>query len=401
MPLSKIKVVEMGQYVVGPFAATVLADWGAEVIKIESPEGGDPARSLMSSGVLEKMDINPLLALGNHNKRSICLDMKKDQGRKIAHELVRRADVFISNMRARVLEKLNMDWETLTTINPRLIYALNTAYGLKGAERDRPALDETAFWARGGFMSILGEPGDVPASLRGAQGDLPTAMFLVCGILLALMHREQTGLGQRVDTSLLGSGVWVNGLDIQSSLIGGKDVSRDSRKTKGNPLYNIYQTREHRWLQFAMPQTDRYWKGFCRSIEREDLEDDPRFNSHEKRCRNNVALISILDEAIAAKTIEELAPGFDEEDLVWAHGSTIAELCNDPQVIENEYIRNVDYNTAHHPQKMVACPVKLSNVSTRDLQAAPELGQHTEDVLLELGYSWKNITELKEHQVIP
>lgn len=147
MPLSGLKVVGMTQHVVGPVAAAVLSDWGAEVIKIERPEGGDPVRELMSFGILEKMDINPFLELGNHNKRSICLDLKQEEGREVAHKLVKQADVFISNMRAKALRKLDMDCETLSRINPRLIYAQNTGYGLKGAERDRPAFDETGFWA--------------------------------------------------------------------------------------------------------------------------------------------------------------------------------------------------------------------------------------------------------------
>lgn len=230
---------------------------------------------------------------------------------------------------------------------------------------------------------------------------MPTALFLVCGILLALLHREQTGVGQKVDTSLLGSGIWVNGPDVQAALISGRDVPRQSRRTKTNPLHNIYETKDHRWLQLAMPQTDPYWPGLCHSIGRDDLKDDPRFDSHEKRCLNSTVLISILDEAIAGKTLEELAPRFEEEDIVWGLGSTIAEVAKDNQVLENEYIRDMDHPAIGHPLKMVACPIKLSNIPRRDLKPAPQLGEHTEEILLELGYSWDKISELKECKVIP
>lgn len=151
----------------------------------------------------------------------------------------------------------------------------------------------------------------------------------------------------------------------------------------------------------AMPQTDPYWPGLCHSIGRDDLKDDPRFDSHEKRCLNSTVLISILDEAIAGKTLEELAPRFEEEDIVWGLGSTIAEVAKDNQVLENEYIRDMDHPAIGHPLKMVACPIKLSNIPRRDLKPAPQLGEHTEEILLELGYSWDKISELKECKVIP
>ena len=402
MPLSGIKVVEMTQMVLGPVAGSVLSEWGADVIKIENPAGGDMARGIMSIGATEKMDINPFFELCNHNKRGICLDLKQEEGREIAHKLVKQADVFISNMLPKTLRKMCMDYGTLNRLNPRLIYAEGTGYGLKGAEREKPAFDDTAFWARGGFMSILGEPDSAPPLLRGAEGDLPTALSLVCGILLALIHRENTGLGQIVNASLLGSGVWANAGDIQGVLISGRDVPKISRKSKTNPLNNIYETKDHRWIQLCMPQTDPYWSSLCHIIHRDDLINDPRFETHEKRCLiNNLALISILDEVIAQKTVEELASQFDEEGIIWGLASTLAEVASDPQVLENEYIRDIDYTYAGRAIKLVVCPVKLSNIPKRDLVPAPELGQHTEEILLELGYSWDQISTLKEYKAIP
>ena len=256
MPLSGISVVEMTQNVFGPVVGSVLAEWGADVIKIERLEGGDIVRGLFSYGVIENMAINPFLEMCNHNKRGICIDLKQQEGQKIAHELISKADVFICNMRPSTLKKLNMDYENLIKINPRLIYAQATGYGSKGDEADRPAFDDTAFWARGGIMMTLGEPDVAPPGIRGAQGDMPAASTLVSGILLALLHRSQTGLGQLVDTSLLGSAVWVNAADLQSSIIAQRDIPRMSRKAKMNPLINHYETKDHRWVQLCMPQTD-------------------------------------------------------------------------------------------------------------------------------------------------
>lgn len=402
MPLSGIRVVEMSQMVLGPVTGSILSEWGAEVIKIENPEGGDISRGIMSSGSIEKMDINPFLELCNHNKRGMCLDLKKEESTKIAHKLISKTDVFISNMLPKTLKKVHMDYETLSRVNPKLVYAQSTGYGLKGKEVNKPAFDDTAFWARGGSMSIVGEPDTPPPSLRGAQGDLPTALSLVAGILLALIHRQKTGEGQRVDTSLIGAGVWVNAADIQGVLISGQDVKKVSRKTKTNPLNNHYETKGHRWIQLCMPQTDRYWPTLCNILGISKLIDDLRFNTHEKRCLiNNQALIKILDELLAQKTIEELAPRFDEAGIIWGMSKTLAEVTTDPQVIENEYLRDIEYPEAKRPIKLVVCPVKLNKIVKRNLTPAPTLGQHTEEILLELGYSWDDISALKENRIIP
>jgi len=397
--LEGIRVIDLTQWLMGPFTCTTLASWGAEVIKIEDLSGGDPSRGLLSIGALPMARINYIFELANHSKKSICVDLRKEEGKKIVYSLVEGADVFVSNLRLAALKRLGMDYDTLTQFNPRLIYAHGNGYGQKGPERDKAGFDETAFWARAGFMDIVGEPGTPVVPLRGAIGDLCASQFLAGGIMLALFARERTGLGQEVDVSLLGSGVWTNALDIQVALGSGLKPIRESRKTKGTAFVNTYQTKDGRWLMLAMHQSDPYWNGLCKAIGREDLEHDPRFDSHKNRGDNSVALIAILDEILATKTIAEWAKIFDEHGIVWALGQTVAEVIADPQVSANEYI--VDFE---HPvggaMKLVACPIQLSKTPGKVRSAAPELGQHTEEILLEMGYSWHDIAELKDRKVI-
>jgi crotonobetainyl-CoA:carnitine CoA-transferase CaiB-like acyl-CoA transferase len=219
------------------------------------------------------------------------------------------------------------------------------------------------------------------------------------GILAALFHRERTGEGQRVDCSLYSCGIWAAAFDIQPTLLSGEDATRMSRKNTGNPLYNTYQAKDGKWFQFVMLQTDRWWADVCKAIGREDLISDARFDTHEKRCQNNAEAIAILDQVLATKTREEWAPLFDEHQLVWAPHSLITDIISDPQALVNNY-----FPLAEHPsgQKMrvVGSPFQLSKAPLEIRSSAPALGQHTEEVLLELGYGWEQIQELKDERVV-
>ncbi|MFC2014031.1 CaiB/BaiF CoA transferase family protein [Chloroflexota bacterium] len=398
MPLEGIKVVELSTWIVGPVASTILGECGADVIKVENIEGGDTLRGLQSSGV-NLGNVRHFWELCNRNKRGIAVNLKHELGRKIIYQLLEKADIFVTNLRLGSLERLSLDYDSVNQLNPQIIYAHASGYGPKGPDRDKPAFDEVAFWARSGIMSILGEPGTPPPPLRGAMGDLPTAALLAGNILLALFVRERTGIGQQVTVSLLSAGMWVAGWDIQSALSTGQDIPRVSRKTIANPLYNTYQTKDEKWIQFQMVQTDRYWSPLCRALGSEDLENDSRFDSHEKRCANSTLVISILDEVIATKTRDEWVERFDGHDLVWAPVVTISEVIHDPQVLENEYVVNFD-----HPilgsLKLPAIPFQLSKTPLKPRSPAPEMGQHTEEVLLEIGYDWDDITRFKYEGVI-
>jgi len=331
----------------------------------------------------------------NRNKRGLAINLKQEHGKQIIRKLIETTDVFVTNLRLPAVNRLGLDYESVSKINPLIIYAQATGFGLKGPDRDRPGFDETAFWTRAGIMSILGEPDCPPVPLRGAMGDFPTGTFLAGGVVLALLVREKSGVGQRVDISLLSSGMWVNSFDIQTVLATGIIPEKRARKRVSNPLYTTYQTKDGKWFQFQMLQTDRYWPSVCKSIDREDLEKDPRFDSHQKQVESSEMVISILSEAIATRTLEEWKDLFNENGLIWEPETTIPEVVADPQVSENEYVVELPHPVLG-PIKLLSTPVKFSKIPIRPRFPAPELGEHTEEILLETGYSWDDIAKLKE-----
>jgi crotonobetainyl-CoA:carnitine CoA-transferase CaiB-like acyl-CoA transferase len=398
MALTGIKVVEVSTWFAGPTCGMWLGEWGADVVRVE-PIEGDPLRGMMQSGLIRVAEYNWMWEMANRSKKSIAVDLGTQKGQSIVHKLVEKADVFLTNLRPSTLERAKLGYETLRNLNPRLIYANITGYGRQGPGAEWPAFDETAFWARSGIMSTMGEPGTPAVPLRGAMGDNTSGMFMLGGIVLALFARERTGKGQRVDVSLLGNGVWVAGIDVQASLVYGVDTGRRSRKTMGNPLYNTYCAKDDKWFQFQMLQTDRYWPGVCRVLERKDLLTDRRFDSHVARCKNSAAAIAILDETFVTRTRAEWTPRFDENGLVWAPAQTCTEVIEDPCVLENGYIVEYEHFT-HGKLKGIRCPIQLSETQGRTPFGAPEFGQHTEEVLLEIGYAWEDIVKLKDEKVI-
>lgn len=399
LPVEGIKVVDLTQWFVGSVSSGILAEWGADVVKIESPQGGDPLRGILASGVVPVGSFNYFWALANRNKRSVVVDLTQERGKEILYKLVEKADVFVSNFRMGSLERLKLDYDNVVRMNPRLIYAHANAYGQQGPEKEKPGFDETAFWARGGFMDVLGEPGTPPVPLHGAIGDLTTSLFLLGGIMSALYVRERTGMGQVVNTSLLGCGVWVMGLQVQVNLATGQGMLRESRTAHTNPLYNMYRAQDGKWFQLSMLQSDRYWPGLCQAIGRENLEHDPRFDSHENRSKNHKLLIALLDEVFATKPWQEWRDLFDQYGIVYGAASSIAEVAADPQVWENGYITEVEDPRVGRVGLM-DCPIQLRQTPGQIRDLGPELGQHTEEVLLELGYTWDDIAALKGQKVI-
>jgi crotonobetainyl-CoA:carnitine CoA-transferase CaiB-like acyl-CoA transferase len=399
LPLEGIKVIDFSWWLFGPLAAALLGDAGADVIKVEDTRAGDPMRGVLATGALGSTDTNYVMELANHNKRSIAVNVKSPGGREILYTLVQEADVFITSMRLSVLERLGVDYPSLRRLNPQLIYARGSGYGPSGPERERAGFDELAYWSRGGFASVLGEPGSPPVPLHGAMGDIPTATFLMAGVLLALYHREQSGLGQEVHTSLYGSGIWTNGQLITFALVTGQDAARVSRKSQPNPLYNTYQTGDKRWLQLAMLNTDRHWPSICRALGYEDLIADPRFDTHEKRLRHSREIIALLDEIFLRRTLQEWAAVLDGyDDIFWAPVQSVKEITVDPQAVANSFFRVIA--TADGQEMKLPCPpFQLSHLVFSG-SGAPEWGQHTDEVLLELGYRTEKIEELRRDHVI-
>jgi len=393
--LEGIKVVEVTQWVAAPAAGALLADWGADVIHIEHPVKGDSMRGLTNVG---GMGIDWLFELDNRNKRSVTLDVSKREGQEVLYRLLKGSDVFITSLRPSEIERYNLEYRVLEKLNPRLIFASLTGYGCKGPDREKRGYDVTAFWARSGFMASIREPDMPPVFPRGGMGDHTTSIALVCGITTALFARERTGVGQEIDVSLYNTGVWVLSIDVSCALATGEYPPL--RKRAQTPaMTNVYRTKDDKWIYFAHLQQDPYWSAFCKALELEDIENDDRFNSMVSRMINNDELFAMVEQAMVKRTMEEWVLILDKHGLIYAPVQDASDVVRDEQAWANDC-----FATAEHPKlgtiKLVANPMKLSKMPSSIRTTAPEFGQHTEEVLLENGYNWSDISRLKEQGII-
>jgi crotonobetainyl-CoA:carnitine CoA-transferase CaiB-like acyl-CoA transferase len=401
MPLDGIRVIDWTIWQQGPVCSAMLGDLGAEVIKIEQRESGDPGRGIVKMSGVDLSDRpNFYFEANNRNKKSLTLDLKRPEARVIVHQLVAKSDVFVQNYRLGVAGRLGLDHATLRQRNPKLIYASATGYGPQGPESGDPSFDQLGL-ARSGIMLAAGEPDMPPLQIAGGIADQMGAVMLAYGILAALLARERCGVGQEVDASHLGSMIWLQGLSVAARLMMGFALPRMPRKYAANPLWNHYCCADGKWICLGMLQPDRYWADFCRVVGRPELATDERFANLRVRAANAGAAIEILDGVFATKPREEwlrtLRAGGD---FIFTVVNSVDDLPNDPQVRANDYI--IDFQ---HPQfgatPVVGVPVRLSATPGTVRLAAPEFGQHTEEILTELlGYSWEQVAALKEQQVI-
>jgi crotonobetainyl-CoA:carnitine CoA-transferase CaiB-like acyl-CoA transferase len=402
MPLEGIRIVDWTIWQQGPVCTAMLADLGAEVIKIEEREGGDPGRGIVQMSGIDLGDRpNFYFEANNRNKQSLTLDLKRPEAREIVYALVAKSDVFVQNFRKGVAARLGLDYATLRRHNPRLVYASASGYGPEGPDSGEPSFDYLGL-ARSGIMLAAGEPDMPPLCIAGGIADQMGAIMLAYGILAALLARERLGVGQEVDASHLGSMAMLQGLSLSMRLMMGAALPRTFRSRAGNPLWNHYECADGRWIALAMIQADRYWAEFARAIGRPELASDPRFADLRARTANAEACVAILDAAFKTKPRDEWMKVLRESpgDFIFTIVNSVQELPDDPQMRANGYVADLDH-PGFGKVAMVGIPVRLSETPGSLRTPAPEHGQHTEEILQGvLGYDWDRIAELRQKRVI-
>jgi crotonobetainyl-CoA:carnitine CoA-transferase CaiB-like acyl-CoA transferase len=377
--LAGLRVVELGVWVAAPSAAALLADWGAEVIKVEA-RGGDPMRNVFGSLGIAGDLANPAFALDNRGKRSVVLDLRDPTERRHLEDLLASADVFISNLRPDALDKLDLEPYATVERHPRLIYCSISGYGLRGEERNRPTYDIGAFWARSGLAMQMADAEGSPLNARGGIGDHITGLAALAGVLGAVLEQRQTGSGRVVEVSLLRTGAYVLGWDLGLQMALGKVAGAEPRHRNQSPLMNPYRAADGRWFFFTGLEAERHIGPVCRALGRPDLLDDERFASASAMRKNRTEVIALLDEIIATRSLAEWAERFDGEGVWWAVAQSPAEVVVDPQLLANEGFITVEGGAL---QSMNG-PVSFSDVDPPREVAVPLLGEHTAEVLKEL-----------------
>jgi formyl-CoA transferase len=395
--LQGVRVIEVGGAVAVPIVGMLMGSWGADVIHVEPPGKGDNWRHALGqgmSGFAKPHSINYYWEHTDRNKKSLALNMGSSEGQAVLHKLAATADVFVNNLRPYELEKFQLTYPILSKINTRLIYANLTGYGQRGPEKNTGGYDSVAFWARSGVMDLMHDAGVAPNISRPGYGDSITAMSLLAGIMSALYIREKTGVAQELEISLYNTAVWALGFDISGCLITGEDAVRPQRNTMGNPIRNVYETSDHRWIMLGMTNAQHYWPQFCAAINHPELENDPRFAAYDVRFKRSGELVGILDGIFRSRTYGEWIEILSRTKIVWSPVTTPLEVTRDCQAEANEFFVDWDH-PEHGPIKVLDNPIRLSETKAEITMPGPKIGEHSEEILKGLGYAEGEIQAMK------
>ncbi|GBF57072.1 cinnamoyl-CoA:phenyllactate CoA-transferase [Candidatus Phycosocius bacilliformis] len=397
MLLKGLKVIEYATYIAAPGAGGLLADWGADVIKIEPP-GGDPIRRFFDT-IGADIAENPVFDLDNRGKRSIIIDTGGDEGRDLVRRLVADADIFITNVRPGGLTRAGLDYAALSAVNPALIYANVTGYGLEGPDVDRAGFDVAAFWSRSGWARLTAPKGVDPFPIRTGVGDHICSLATVAGILAALHSRSLTGKGQHVDASLLRAGTYTLGSDMSIQMRFGRLASTRPRLEAVNPLANFFQCRDGRWLTLLPRQGTADWPGFCAALGLERLQNDPRFATSKARREHGAELVGLMDAVFASRDFADIAESLDAHDLVWAPVQSPAETVADPQFLAAGGITQIA-DGAGGFKASPSGPIRFPGLDETTKPAVPAPGQDARAVLADAGFSPEEIEALIGKSVV-
>jgi crotonobetainyl-CoA:carnitine CoA-transferase CaiB-like acyl-CoA transferase len=383
--LDGLRVVELGVWVAGPSAGGLLADWGADVIKVEAP-AGDPMRRMLQVIIGHGEPQSPPFDLDNRGKRSIVLDLRDEADLEVMHALVNTADVFVTNLRPEAVEDLGLGADDLLARNERLVYASVTGYGRSGPDAGRAGYDVGAFWARSGIASATAVEGEAPPGLRGGLGDHVTGLTITAGILAALVERERSGRGQLVETSLLRTGMYCLGWDLGLQLRFDRAAPTKDRTENINPMVNPYRAADDRWFWLLGVESQRHFPNLCRAVGRSEWIDDTRFATARDRRHHAAELVAVLDETFATRDRAAWVEAFDAHDVWWAPVNTMADAVVDPQALAAGAIVEVPGGDGAAAHRAVATPLTFGRTPVGPAGAVPALGEHGDEIRRELGF---------------
>jgi formyl-CoA transferase len=390
-PLAGLRVLDVASFIAAPAAAVVMADFGADVIKVEPPDG-DPLRRMGDGAGMPKCAVDYSWELDSRNKRSIALDLKSAPGHAVLDRLITRADVLITNFPFPVRARLRLRYDDVAPLNARLIYASLSGYGETGPEANQPGYDVTAYFGRSAIVDAMRVADGPPSLTLPAQGDHPTAMTLFGGIMLALYTRERTGRGGEVATNLIHNGVWSNGIFAQAALLGAFPEPRRGRQFAKNALANAYRARDGRWLSLVIVREERLWSGLCRAMELPHLVDDPRFVTRSARAKHVPELMAILDAQFATRDLADWRTRLAAADITFGALPGLRDLPDDPQLAVNGAF--VPTGDPALP-RTIANPLNLTGSPHVPPRRAPTLGQHSDEILREAGYADAEVARLR------